>query len=238
MSVLPGIVIGAAVLALATVGIASAATPCSNKVIYACRSAKTGVVRVIDVAKNQKCAKGEIAFSWNSSGPAGARGLQGLQGVPGPAGADGAMGPQGPAGADGAQGPAGPQGPQGPQGATGPAGPGYRYFYGAADLNWIVQLNGGNGQVMGLAPYNPAPNTCTVGLTNSTGTIADVMVQSGANTSQTLLGPDSSVAIPGTSGAQHYTIHAHANTSTWDMDVWIYPNAGSGCTWSYRWMVQ
>ncbi len=102
----------------------------------------TGPARIVPVGT--VCSTGEVAVTWNitgpqgpigpqgttgpagptgATGPAGATGPVGLTGPVGPAGAMGPAGANGPAGAAGAVGPAGPAGPMGPAGANGPAGP-------------------------------------------------------------------------------------------------------------------
>lgn len=116
-----GLLIGGASMALATIG---------GGVIDGCYGRGSGLLRVIE--PGEVCRSGEIAISWNVTGPAGETGPAGADGATGPtgpAGAEGATGPTGPAGADGtdgATGPAGatgPIGPMGPAGATGPTGP-------------------------------------------------------------------------------------------------------------------
>lgn len=61
-----------AVLAVAVA--ATAAIPDANGVIHACRNSKSGLLRVIDTDKGQTCGKGEVALSWNQTGPQGPAG--------------------------------------------------------------------------------------------------------------------------------------------------------------------
>ena len=99
-----------AALAASGVGVAVAAIPGDGQ-IDACYTKVGGVVRVIDLAKNEKCnATLEKPIAWNQTGPAGA------PGAAGPAGAKGEQGLAGPQGERGAPGPAGEPGPQGPEG--------------------------------------------------------------------------------------------------------------------------
>jgi hypothetical protein len=70
------IVLGLAVVLLLGGAMAYAAIPGSNGAINGCVNARTGVLRVVDAAKGQKClnrpqALRETAISWNQRGPAG-----------------------------------------------------------------------------------------------------------------------------------------------------------------------
>ncbi|MGH9138287.1 MAG: hypothetical protein ACRD0G_14785 [Acidimicrobiales bacterium] len=83
--------------------------------IQGCVHDRTGLVRIVD--DPSQCRTGELAVSWNQTGPEGPPGPIGPQGPAGP------EGPQGPAGLQGEQGLQGPPGPTGPAGLQGPAGP-------------------------------------------------------------------------------------------------------------------
>jgi hypothetical protein len=95
---------------------------------------KLGGLYNVTVGLPQSCKSGDIAVSWDQSGPAGtigatgptgatgATGLAGANGEAGATGATGPAGPVGPTGATGAVGPTGPQGVAGPTGATGATG--------------------------------------------------------------------------------------------------------------------
>jgi hypothetical protein len=93
----------ALVVAMATVGIMTAAIPTAN-VIDACYKQSGGNLRVIDSTVT-KCSKNETSLAWNVQGP------KGDPGAAGPVGLTGPIGPAGPAG------PAGPIGPAGPAGS-------------------------------------------------------------------------------------------------------------------------
>src|SRR3954447_18956036 len=65
-------------------GIAWAAIPGDGGVISACYGKIGGVVRLIDVAKREKCVTGvESPLSWNQQGPKGDPGTPGKDGVRG-----------------------------------------------------------------------------------------------------------------------------------------------------------
>ena len=89
------LIISAASITLLGV-IAYASIPDSNGVIHGCYKKSGGTLRIIDDGVSQ-CDKGEIAVSWNQTGP------QGLQGLQGPAGPQGPEGPQGPPGSGGSR---------------------------------------------------------------------------------------------------------------------------------------
>lgn len=76
------------------------------RVIRACVTKKTGVVRIAN-----KCRKSERRLAWNQAGIAGPAGARGLRGVPGPKGRRGVPGDTGP------QGPKGDKGDKGTIGA-------------------------------------------------------------------------------------------------------------------------
>jgi len=118
-----GLATGVVIGSLLAGGVAVAAIPTAGSgEIYACRTVKTGTLRVIDKAAHAKCVKGEAALAWNSAG---------LRGVAGAAGTPGAPGVAGPAGAQGIQGTPGVKGDPGAKGDTGASGvtPSYfRYF--------------------------------------------------------------------------------------------------------------
>jgi hypothetical protein len=70
------IVLGLAVVLLLGGAAAYAAIPGSNGAINGCVNVRTGVLRVVDAAKGQRCierpqALRETAISWNQRGPAG-----------------------------------------------------------------------------------------------------------------------------------------------------------------------
>jgi hypothetical protein len=71
-------------------GIAWAAIPGDGGVINACYGKVGGVVRVIDVAKGEKCVTTlEVPLSWNQKGQKGDPGLPGAAGAPGMNGSNG-----------------------------------------------------------------------------------------------------------------------------------------------------
>ena len=71
-------------------GIAWATIPGDGGVINACYGKVGGVVRVIDVAKGEKCLTAlETPLSWNQKGQKGEPGLPGATGLPGMNGSDG-----------------------------------------------------------------------------------------------------------------------------------------------------
>jgi hypothetical protein len=73
------------------------ANPGRSGLIDGCYTAKTGALRVISAGK--KCAKGQLALSWNQKGQSGPQGPAGAQGPPGQTGLQGPPGPSsGPAG--------------------------------------------------------------------------------------------------------------------------------------------
>lgn len=88
-------------LAAIGVGVAAASIPGGDGTITGCYMKSTGGLRVIDLAKGQKCTTSEVTLPWNQTGP---RGLQGLQGPQGPVGPAGPPGPTGAAGKDGKDG--------------------------------------------------------------------------------------------------------------------------------------
>ena len=87
--------------AAAGIGVAEAGVVDNSGVIHGCYLKATGALRVIDPTKSS-CTSGELAITWNQTGP---------QGSTGPAGPQGSTGPQGPAGPQGSTGPQGPAGP-------------------------------------------------------------------------------------------------------------------------------
>jgi hypothetical protein len=125
-AVVAGLIVGT----VAGSALAFAAIPdTTTKQFSGCVNTTTGVLRVIDPSKGQKCTTGtgffaETAISWNQTGPAGAAGPSGAVGPAGSIGPAGSVGPAGPAGSVGAAGPTGSVGPAGPAGPTGPAGTG------------------------------------------------------------------------------------------------------------------
>jgi hypothetical protein len=93
---------GVALAALAAASVGGATMQSSQATIHACKSKKTGILRVA-----KRCKRGEAALTWNRRGPRGATGAGGAQGA---TGATGATGAKGDTGATGATGPAGPPG--------------------------------------------------------------------------------------------------------------------------------
>jgi hypothetical protein len=83
-------------LAVTAAGVAVAAIP-SGGTFNGCYTNVGGVLRVIDLAKGQSCARFETAVTWNQQG---APGLAGKDGAPGAEGAPGAPGIKGAPGAD------------------------------------------------------------------------------------------------------------------------------------------
>src|SRR5215472_10893180 len=73
----------------AAAGVGYATIPDSQGLIHACYKVTKGDLRVID---SGNCAPGELALSWNQTGPQGPAGLQGPAGPQGPQGATGASG--------------------------------------------------------------------------------------------------------------------------------------------------
>lgn len=121
-----GAVLALALVVAVGVSVAGARGPLNDGEIHACKSKKTGKLRVVSNAS--ECRWWEKHISWSirgpqgPAGPAGPQGPQGEQGEQGDAGEAGPAGSQGPAGADGATGPTGPAGPAGPQGPQGEKG--------------------------------------------------------------------------------------------------------------------
>src|SRR6476646_6474252 len=70
----------------------------------------TGGLRVIDLAKGQKCTTSEQPLPWNQTGPRGPQGLQGPKGDKGDPGLNGLKGDKGDPGLNGLQGPKGDPG--------------------------------------------------------------------------------------------------------------------------------
>ncbi len=92
---------GLIALAFAVVGIGYAAIPDGNT-INGCYGKLSGVLRVIDTAKNQKCSSYlEVPISWSQTGPQGIQGDKGEPGTPGIPGAKGDKGDKGEPGASG-----------------------------------------------------------------------------------------------------------------------------------------
>jgi hypothetical protein len=109
-----GIVVGVGIAIAAVVSVAASSVQTTN-VIYGCRKAQNGQLRVVDATTI--CDPSEVSIQWNVVGPAGPAGPQGLQGP------QGLVGPQGQQGPPGPQGEAGPQGQPGSPGAKGDTGP-------------------------------------------------------------------------------------------------------------------
>jgi hypothetical protein len=79
----PGTVIAVIALVVAGAGTAVAAIPGDDGVISSCYSTKSGDLRVIDLAKGQKCGNMETSLAWNRTGPQGPQGPKGDLGAPG-----------------------------------------------------------------------------------------------------------------------------------------------------------
>jgi hypothetical protein len=87
---------GVGVLAASIVTIGTVASAAPEPTVNACVGKLTGLVRIIDPAK-QSCSGLEKPLSWNQRG---VPGPAGAAGPAGPAGVTGPTGPQGPAGGD------------------------------------------------------------------------------------------------------------------------------------------
>ena len=121
---------------------------------------KLGGLYNVTVGLPQSCKSGDIAVSWDQSGPAGAIGATGptgATGATGPAGANGA------AGAAGATGPAGPVGPTGATGAVGPTGP-----QGIAGPTGGTGATGSQGPSGAIGPTGPTGPSGAAGTTKLT----------------------------------------------------------------------
>ena len=114
-------VIAAFTATLFTSGNAAATIPKANGVIHGCVKKSSGVLRVIDPSKGDRCHKNEVAIEFNREGPSGAAGAPGNTGPAGTTGT-GANGLKGDTGATGNQGPKGDKGDTGAVGATGATG--------------------------------------------------------------------------------------------------------------------
>ena len=86
-----------ALLGVIAATFATAAIPDDDGTIHACRTLKSGKLRV--VADPDSCKPKERKLSWNIRGPKGDPGPPGVTGAQGPAGEQGATGEQGAAGA-------------------------------------------------------------------------------------------------------------------------------------------
>ena len=137
-----GTLVGAGGLAFAT---------SRDRVIKACASKKTGLLRVATHCKTKK----EHSISWNAHGPRGATGHQGTQG------------------------PRGAQGIQGPRGIQGQVGPSTGYYNSAAN-NFLASLSlpAGDYVLHGLAGFSN-PNAsgndsghCVLEVNNGPGTVS------------------------------------------------------------------
>jgi hypothetical protein len=62
---------------------ARATIPDPEGIIHGCRSASTGLVRIIDTDTTPSCTRAETAVQWSQTGPQGIQGLQGPQGPKG-----------------------------------------------------------------------------------------------------------------------------------------------------------
>jgi hypothetical protein len=151
--------------ALATGGIAYAASPSPSNVITGCYGKSTGTLRVLNVRAGRNCSSSEKMVQWNQTGP---RGLAGPAGAPG---AKGEAGPPGPPGQPGTPGPPGQQGIPGGNGPVGPAGP--RGLAGISAARF-VSINGpsvpDNFPTEVAATFLPAGNYVIIASVQSTGT--------------------------------------------------------------------
>jgi Collagen triple helix repeat (20 copies) len=158
-------VIAAFTATLFTSGNAAATIPKANGVIHGCIKKSSGVLRVIDPSKGDRCHKNEVAIEFNREGPSGAAGAPGntgpagttgtgANGLKGDTGATGSQGPKGdkgdtgPTSAAGATGATGSQGPKGDKGDTGPTG--------AAGATGATGSQGPKGDTGATGPQGPA----------------------------------------------------------------------------------
>ena len=137
-------IVGAAVPALGAAGADEAEAR-----IEACRSTRTGVLRMVSAAT--PCRVREVRVSWSIRGPQGEAGdpgepgppgIDGANGIDGADGRPGPPGPEGPTGEEGPPGPAGPPGERGPQGPQGPPGSGAAPFDALEDLVGLTCARG------------------------------------------------------------------------------------------------
>jgi len=111
------LVVGAAAIALVTIGAGGTLAASTTPTLYACFNAN-GQVAMATIPQCKLSGGGQLA-QINAAGVPGPTGPQGATGQTGPTGATGLAGPSGPTGLTGATGPTGLTGATGP---TGPAG--------------------------------------------------------------------------------------------------------------------
>ena len=114
------LLVGAAAIALVTIGAGGTLAASTTPVVYACFNVN-GQVTMATVPQCKLSGGGQLV-QINAAGVPGPTGPQGATGVQGPIGATGVPGPTGPTGSTGLTGPQGATGPTGSTGA-GPAGP-------------------------------------------------------------------------------------------------------------------
>jgi hypothetical protein len=168
--VLTGIGLVVAVVAAGELGFAS--VPDSSGLIHGCYHSgsgglfgggERGELRVIDIAKGQKCNNDETAITWNQKGQ---KGDKGDTGATGPAGATGAQGPAGARGASGTAGKDGAPGAPGAPGAQGPAGPAGAGLSSLDALGGLPCHLGDAGQGLTVVSFgSPSANGTAVSLT-------------------------------------------------------------------------
>ena len=121
------LLVGAAAIALVTIGAGGTLAASTTPVVYACFNVN-GQVTMATVPQCKLSGGGQLvpinaAGVPGPTGPTGATGIQGPIGDTGIAGPTGATGPTGPAGSTGVTGSTGLTGPTGATGSTGPTGP-------------------------------------------------------------------------------------------------------------------
>jgi hypothetical protein len=156
-------VAGITAAALAAATTAWAAVPSADGQISGCYGKLGGVVRIIDLAKGEKChATLETPITWSQTGPAGA---------PGPAGPPGEKGEPGPAGPPGERGERGEPGPKGEPGAASTVYTSWGHeFVDRANYKVITRLQlpagtylfTGKGQVLNQQAGENDPVSCNV----------------------------------------------------------------------------
>ena len=120
------LLVGAAAIALVTIGAGGTLAASTTPTVYACFNVN-GQVTMATVPQCKLSGGGQLvqinaAGVPGPTGPPGAQGIAGPAGPTGPKGDAGSAGALGPTGPTGATGPTGPQGLLGATGATGPAG--------------------------------------------------------------------------------------------------------------------
>jgi Collagen triple helix repeat (20 copies) len=156
-------VIAAFTATLFTSGNAAATIPTANGVIHGCIKKSSGVLRVIDPSKGDRCHKNEVAIEFNREGRSGAAGAPGNTGPAGTTGT-GANGLKGATGATGNQGPKGDKGDTGAVGATGATG-----SQGPKGDKGDTGATGAAGATGSQGPKGDKGDTGAVGATGATG---------------------------------------------------------------------